>query len=457
MKLLRLLFFIVIPILLFNISVLAQTNDSQSGMKYNNRIVYLNWNQVVNFSLKNNLAIKSKLLDYEAQNLEYWRSLSSFLPTVSYSGLATHNLELPVFIFMGQRFVVGTNYSVQHSIDLTIPIFTGGARLFSLSAQNSLKKSLSEELKGREEEIVYSALQAYYGIMLSNELFKTAREAVDVAKENLDQVQKFYNAGTARELDLQRAKAQYSSALPQLEAASSNRLLSYQRLKSILDIPLNDSLVVSDSLAVRDFLDKYTSLSLSELKNIASDKRKDIRAVSHRFDAVKKGESLALAQFAPTVAFSANLAHQAQMDKARVAWNDYIRSKSIAISVQWPLFEGGRKIIDYQLAKIQTDQAKILMKQTNDIASLDVEENYYNYHEAEKNLTSLKDALDQSQESMRISRLMYNEGMSTQLDVLNAQLLYTQSKTNYLQGIFNYNVGQLALLQSIGALEIIWK
>ena len=32
-------------------------------------------------------------------------------------------------------------------------------------------------------------------------------------KQNLEQVKKFYKAGTATELDLQRAKAQYSSTI----------------------------------------------------------------------------------------------------------------------------------------------------------------------------------------------------------------------------------------------------
>jgi outer membrane protein TolC len=58
---------------------------------------------------------------------------------------------------------------------------------------------------------------------------------------------------------------------------------------------------------------------------------------------------------------------------------------------------------------------------------------------------------------MRISNLLYAQGMSSQLDVLNAQLLYTKSKSDYLRGIYNYNVSQLALLRSAGLLDKVWK
>ena len=421
------------------------------------KIIYLSWENVVNISLKDNLTVKSRLLDYNAQNLEQWKAVSSFLPVFSYQGLAVRNLELPVFIFMGQQFVVGTNYSIQHSLDLTLPVFTGGTRWFNLSVQKSLKKSLSEELKGQESQTVLNALQAYYGIILSNELLKTADEAVKVAQENLTKVEKHYKAGTATELDLKRASAQYYSTIPQSEAAGSNLLMSYQRLKTILNIPLEDSLVVTDTLASKNFLKEYSEFSLKDLKELALEKRNDLKSITHKLDAVNTGEKIALGRFAPVISVSANISYQAQLDRAKVSWNDYIRSKSLALSVYWPIFEGGKKIVDYQIAQVRTDQMKLALSQAKDGASLDVEEKYYSFKEVIKSLKSLQQAMEQSEESMRISALMYGNGMSTQLDVLNAQLIYTRSKAEYLRGIFNYNVSQLQLLNSVGLMDEIWK
>ena len=423
----------------------------------NKNIIYLSWENVVNISLKENLSLKSKLLDYESQNLEEWRAITSFIPSFSYQGTAIRNLELPVFIFMGQKFVVGTNYSIQHSLDLTLPVFTGGMRWFNLSAQKSLRKSLSEELKGAESQTVLSALQSYYGIMLSNELMKTASEAVKVAKQNLENVEIHYKQGAATELDLKRANAQYYSTIPQLESAVSVKLLSYQRLKSILNIPLEDSLVVVDSLKSKNFLAGYSDFSLDELKNIALEKRNDLLSLGYKLDAAGEGEKMALSQFSPVISISANVTHQAQMDRAKISWSDYIRSKSLILSVYWPIFEGGKKIIDYQLAQIKTDQMKLTIKQAKDLASLDVEEKYYSFKEVLKSLNSLKQAMEESKESMRISSLMYGNGMGTQLDVLNAQLLYTRSSAEYLQGIYNFNISQLQLLNSVGLMDNIWK
>ena len=435
------------------LAIAWNTSNGQSEK----RVIYLSWKNVVDISLKDNLALNSKSLDYEIQNLETWKSLSFFLPSLNYQGIMQKNVELPVFVFMGQRFVVGTPYNFQHSLSLTLPLFTGGSRWYNYDIQKDIKKSLKEELLGKEEETVLTSMQAYYGIILAEEINKSAEEAVNVAKQNLEQVQKFYNAGTATELDLQRAKAQYSSTLPILESSRSNKKLSVQRMKSLLNIPLSDSMVVVDRLDKTEFLKEYSNMTLDEFKELSKENRNDIRALQYQQEAIKTGEKIALGKFSPTIAISASVDHAAQLENSKIRWDDYIRAKSITLSVNWPLFEGGRKVLDYQIAKIRSEQMDLLVKQTKFAVDLDIEQNYNSYFETSKNLQSLKDALDQYKESLRISNLLYAQGMSSQLDVLNAQLLFTKSKNDYLQGIYNYNISQLALLKSVGLLDKIWK
>ena len=419
-------------------------------------IIYLSWSDVVGKSLSDNLTIKSKQLEYEAQDLELWRAYSNFLPTLNYQGLGTYNVELPTIVFMGQQFTLGSKYTYQHALDLTLPLFTGGSRFFNVSVQNYLRKSLSEELKGKEEDVVLQALQAYYGIILAEELSETAREAVEVAETNLKQVEAFYNEGTATQLDLQRARAQYYSTLPQFESAESNRLLSYQNLKMILDVDLEDSIVVVDTLSAKDLLIELKDVSLADYKNISFENRSELKAVNYQFKATDESERIAFSNFLPNIAVSANLQFQAFSDRNDVQWKDYTRSKAVTLSISWPLFNGNN-FIDYQLAQVRTDQMNLIQKQTKTQVSLEVEQSFYRVIESEKNLKSLEEAMKQSRESLRLSNLLYSEGMSTQLDVLNAQLLYNNSRIEYLQGIYNYNVNQLQLLKSIGKLNTIWK
>lgn len=141
----------------------------------------------------------------------------------------------------------------------------------------------------------------------------------------------FYEEGSATQLDLQRAQAQYYSTLPLFESAESNRILSYQTLKMLLDIDLNDSLVVTDSLSTKDFLSEFRNEGLNELKMLSFENSSELKAINYKFDATDKSEYFSISAFLPTIALSANLQHQAFSDEDNIKWKDFVRSKTITL------------------------------------------------------------------------------------------------------------------------------
>lgn len=450
------LFFIVEP-------NLAQ---SSSVNKTNKNVVYLGWKGTVDRSLSDNLSLQSKILDYEAQQWEEWRAYSYFLPTLDYQGVSVNSLELPVMMLPGEiigspgthiPIKMGTKFNIQHSLTLNWAIFNGGARWINTRLQKNLRKSLTEELRGKEAETVLNALKAYFGSILADSIYKAVEFSMQAAKSNFEQVQIFHSVGSATSLDLQRAKTQYLSTLPSLEAAKSNVLLSKQNLKFALSIPIADSIVVHDSLVALSFLDKFSGLELEELKLIAATNRSDLKSMEYNLNASKNAEHLSLTAFSPILAVSAGVTHQGQNEHFKDAREDMFRSKSISLVLQWNIFEGGRRYIDYEKASVRTKQTEIALKQIKDLSVLEVEQSYFAYIEAKKNLDGQKEALESATEGLRLANLTYSEGMATQLDVLNAQLLYSSTVAQYLQGLYNYNISQLTLLKSIGLLNTIWE
>ena len=134
-----------------------------------------------------------------------------------------------------------------------------------------------------------------------------------------------------------------------------------------------------------------------------------------------------------------------------------MRSKTITIGAQWALFEGDRKFINYQEAIINEKKLNLAKEALEKQIELEVEQSYLSIVESRQNLTSLEESLTTARESLRLSQLLYREGMTSQLDVLNAQLFYTTSYVLYLQGIYNYNISRISLLKSIGKLNILFE
>ncbi|MBQ7217642.1 MAG: TolC family protein, partial [Synergistaceae bacterium] len=57
---------------------------------------------------------------------------------------------------------------------------------------------------------------------------------------------------------------------------------------------------------------------------------------------------------------------------------------------------------------------------------------------------------ERSEEELRITELMYAEGMGAQIDLINAQTAYQAVRTEYLDAIRGMYVARVALRQALG-------
>ncbi len=419
-------------------------------------IITLTWQQVVGVGLKQNLDLQIMREDYRNQTLNQWKAFSDFLPTVNYNFQAVNNVELPLMVFMGRSFRIGTKYNFTHVFQAQWPIFTGGLRFANWRIQKYGKRSMQALLKNKESEIALKAIEAYFQVILSNDLVRVNQRALQAARANFLQVQKFYQNGAASKLDLLRAQAQYSQSKPRLTSAKNKRKMAVENLKFLLNFNIRDSIVVLDTLRQMNFLKDFSTFPLEKLQEIALQNRSDLKSMDFQKKAVGTQKMIAGARFLPQIVLTANVQHQAFLDNSKVRWDDYTRAKSAAIAVQFPLFEGGKRVIEWQQARIQAQKIALQQQQLKRAVLLNVKNSFNSFKESQESLHSLRQAFLQAKEALRLANLTYQEGLSTQVDVLNAQAAFTSSELQYRQGIYNYNIAQLELLKAIGKLKTIW-
>ena len=83
---------------------------------------------------------------------------------------------------------------------------------------------------------------------------------------------------------------------------------------------------------------------------------------------------------------------------------------------------------------------------------LEVKNAYLTMREAEEKVSTQELTIDQAEEALRLAKLSYAEGASTQLDVLNANLSLKQAKMNYQQSLLEYNLALAGLKKAINEL-----
>ncbi|MCF7919769.1 MAG: TolC family protein [Candidatus Cloacimonetes bacterium] len=412
-------------------------------------VIRLSWDEVGNRCRLDNLSLKMNALDEDSQQQEVNRAWGGFLPTLDYTWLWSDDEADDAYLLPENLFI--------HSLQLTFPLFTGGARIANLKMQKHLQKSMTAEFKGAEDGVVLQAMQAYYGAILADEMVEVYREAQILAETNLRQVESFRDAGTATELAVKQARTRYFESIPQLASAQNQKKLSLKQLKYLLNIAAEDSLEVNDDLVERQFLGSYAGMKLEEIRILAHDNRSEVEQIIQQNKAVTQQKMLAFSKFLPVVALTAGTQHVAYSEDWSVKSEEFDRSNSIGLAVQLPLFNGGSRYFDLKVAGNAKRKMNILLEQVIDQVELDAEQSYYTYLEARDNLKSQEEALAAAEESLRLVNLYYAQGMVSQTEVLGAQLAYTQNQAAMKNGIFLYNTSQLALLKAIGDLHCIWK
>jgi outer membrane protein TolC len=73
-----------------------------------------------------------------------------------------------------------------------------------------------------------------------------------------------------------------------------------------------------------------------------------------------------------------------------------------------------------------------------------------NWRNAAASEQDKKRQVERSEEELRITELMYSEGMGAQIDLINAQTAYQAVRTEYLDAVKNMYVALVALRKAIG-------
>jgi len=403
-------------------------------------------------ALQKNPQLQSAQKDVKKARARVVQTRGNLMPSLNAYAQYNHNFELPVISIdipgVGkQEIPMGTKENITAGVQAQMPLFMG----FSIHSGYQIAKEgetiSHNQLTITKQQIVLQVRQAYYNALFTKELIAVAQEALDNAQQNLNQVQKQKDVGSASGFDLLRAKVQVANTRPQVIAAQHRFDQTLTGLRTAIGLNKEMPMTVTGQL-------EYTTSSLADsslkaLQDYAYQHRLELKNVRQQRDIQEKNLTIARAKFMPTLSASANLQHQMQQENLDMSRKDFVRSISGGLSLSIPLFSGGSHYAGVQQAQVDLRQVDDTEQQVKNMVAAEVESAYYSLIDAKEKIESQSQTIDQAEESVRLAELMYREGTTTQLDVLNAQLALQQARSNYSQYLLQYNVAQDQLHKAI--------
>jgi outer membrane protein TolC len=124
---------------------------------------------------------------------------------------------------------------------------------------------------------------------------------------------------------------------------------------------------------------------------------------------------------------------------------------SVGASINVPVLTGGRQRGDEQVARAELEQARLQLRQTQELAALDSRSAWAELLAARATWEATAGTIQQATRAFEIADVRYRAGVSTQLELSDARLLLQQAEANRAQAARDLQVARarMALLPDL--------
>ena len=263
-------------------------------------------------------------------------------------------------------------------------------------------ESAEKNLEITKQDVVLGTDQLYYSLLRAEHLVSISRQALGLSERQFEIAMAKENVGMATKLDIMRAENQTASARNSLASALLNRDLAMASLNQAIGFVPETILSPRDEFSY----EKTGDLDLDASIEFALANRVEIAQAQSAVEIADMNVQLADNSFTPR--------------------------------------------LTYERAKLTAEDARIKLREQQNKIALAVRQAYVALKQAEAKVELTESKVNEARENLRITQLLFEADMATNVEVLSAQNQYTQSQIDSVQAIYDYNMTRSQFKRTIG-------
>lgn len=301
-------------------------------------------------------------------------------------------------------------------------------------------ESVSSRFKALQKDISLQVIEAYFGILETGKLKQSADEEVVQIEQHRKIAQIMYEEGVVTRNDVLQADVRLAAARQKQLAMGNNRENAWLLL---------NELTGTDSTYRAELQEDATMPApAGEALDVkqALNSRHEIAALKQALNADEAEVKESRSNFMPEI-FTRLGMDYVQNDKAR---EQAIFSAMIGIRMN--IFDGFSSSATHDRAVGRRARSQELLRQTESRIQLEIATIKNDVRVAAERIAVAETAIKQSEENLRINRERYRERVGTATEVLDAQTLLTQTRTDYFKAFYDHQIATARLKHALGNL-----
>jgi len=289
------------------------------------------------------------------------------------------------------------------------------------------------------QELAFRVLDRYTGAMVAERAVAVSRESLEAARGNVRLARDRFETGLAVESDLLQARVRESDAEAALAEADRDAAVARAALNLELGRPLDTPFTLPDGLPEAP---PQGTEPLEALVARAAEARPDLRAVAAQVEAARAALEGAEAGRLPRLGWGGSFEADAEdlSDDPGSHW-------SVGLGLTWTGFDGFATGARIDAARARLEEAERLAELAGLGVALEVEAALRGLEAARLRAREAAEAVTLAERSAVIVQDRYREGLTTVVELLDAEALLSGARTRELQARREVAVagGRLAL------------
>lgn len=414
--------------------------------------------ECINYAYEHQDSVLNAQLDVKSAEYKVKETTGIGLPQVSGSASFTDYVKIPTTLIPGQFFgqpagtfipvQFGVKYQSALGLNLSQILFDG-SYLVGLKASKTYKELSQRNYTRSKIDANIGVTKAYYQVLVSNEQIRLLDANINQLKQQVDQTAAQNKEGLVELVDVQRIQVQYNNLITNRENTLRLLALNYQLLKFQMGMDVNDQLVLTD---------KLENIKLADLADIGADTTFYHNRIEYNLaETKKKLNELDVenkkSKFYPTLTLNGSYNSSYQNNNFSDLYSRSFPSSFFGLTLNVPIFNGGQRSNQLKQSRISVLKSQNDLENAKNGLLLEGNKAHITFVNSLRSLDNQKQNQQLAQEVLRVSKIKYQQGVGSSIEVTQAQTALEDADNKYIQSLYDALVSKVDLDKAYGKIQ----
>lgn len=415
-----------------------------------------NLDQCIVYANEHQTAVLNAAIDQKIAEAKVKETIGIGLPQINGTADLKDFLKVPTSLLPGEFFnqpgtyvpvKFGVKYNSSVGVSVSQLIFDG-SYLVGLQASKTYKELSQKSLSRSQIETKVAVTKAYYMVLVNNKQLDLLNANVQQLKTQLNQTQALFDNGFAEKIDADRLRVIYNNLLTEKQNIERSLVLGVTMLKFQMGMPVNDYLTLSGNIEDVKF-SKTAFIKDSTAYNNRIEYSLAQTAIKLNQLDLKRYKS----QYLPSLAAFGSGSYNYQNNNFKDLYDQSFPTVVVGLQLNVPIFSGGQKYQKVKQAEFVVKKSQNDLFQAKNAINLDIENSITTYTNSINSLESQQRNLDLANEVLRVTKIKYEQGVGSSIEVTQAQTSLKEAENNYINSLYNAVVSKVDTEKATGLIK----